>query len=298
VQAILAGQTEGSLDSASQLADKICEVTNQSTTASISHATHDNTAELLRHIKELTCQMASLRTSHTRSHSQSRDRRRNTPDNYSTSSNLCWYHWKFGDHARRCTSPCSHQPKNSRKQRDFHQREDSHQQDTRQQENSKQQTLKAANVCTYSSGRLFITDRITKQQYLIDTGSDLCVFPCKLLPGCKECTDYDLYAANGTTIHTYGWTTQSLDLGLHRDFTWHFVIADVQRPIIGIDLFSHYGLLIDCRHNRLLNGVTSLSTPGSIAPTSVPSVNVIAGGTPPDSLLAEFPELIKPTGRH
>jgi hypothetical protein len=70
-----------------------------------------------------------------------------------------------------------------------------------------QQTLKAANVCTYSSGHLFITDRITKQQYLIDTGSDLCAFPRKLLPGCKERTDYDLYTANRTTIHTYGWTT-------------------------------------------------------------------------------------------
>jgi hypothetical protein len=132
VQGILVGQTEGSLVSASQLADKICEVTNQSTTASISHATLDNTAELLGHIKELTRQIASLRTSYTRSRSQTRDCPRNTPDNYSTPSHLCWYHWKFGDHARRCTSPCSHQPKNSRKQRDFHQREDSHKQDARQ----------------------------------------------------------------------------------------------------------------------------------------------------------------------
>jgi hypothetical protein len=69
VQAILAGQTEGSLDSVSHLADKICEVTNQSTTASISLATRDNTAELLEHIKVLTRQVASLRASHTRSRS-------------------------------------------------------------------------------------------------------------------------------------------------------------------------------------------------------------------------------------
>jgi hypothetical protein len=51
VQAFLAGQTEGSLDSASQLADKICEVFNQSTTASISHATPDTSAELLGQIR-------------------------------------------------------------------------------------------------------------------------------------------------------------------------------------------------------------------------------------------------------
>jgi hypothetical protein len=56
-----------------------------------------------------------------------------------------------------------------------------------------------------------------------------------------------------------------------------------------VDLLSQYGLLVDCRNNRLLDGVTSLSTPSLIAPQSVPSVKVIARGTPPDSLLEEFP---------
>ena len=105
----------------------------------------------------------------------------------------------------------------------------------------------AANVCTTSSGRLFITDRVSKQRYLVDTGSDLCVFPRKLLPGRRERTDYNLYAANGTTIPTYGWTSRSLNLGLRRDFTWRFVIADVQLPIIGVDLLSHYGFLVDLK---------------------------------------------------
>ena len=46
VQAILAGQTEGSMDSASQLADRICEVATQPVTASVTPApsTPDNTA--------------------------------------------------------------------------------------------------------------------------------------------------------------------------------------------------------------------------------------------------------------
>ena len=79
---------------------------------------------------------------------------------------------------------------------------------------------------------------------------------------------------------------------------WRFVVADVQIPIIGVDLLSFYGLLIDCRQNCLLDGVTSLSTPGLTALPSVPSVKVIAEGTPPDSLLEEFPELTKPTGIH
>jgi hypothetical protein len=76
------------------------------------------------------------------------------------------------------------------------------------------------------------------------------------------------------------------------------VIADVELPIIGVNLLSHYGLLVECRKNRLLDGVTSLSTPGLIAPPAVPSVKVIAGGTPPDSLLEEFPGLTKAAGSH
>jgi len=47
VQALLAGQIGGSLESASNLEDKICEVTTQPTTASISPVASDNTAGLL-----------------------------------------------------------------------------------------------------------------------------------------------------------------------------------------------------------------------------------------------------------
>ena len=96
--------------------------------------------------------------------------------------------------------------------------------------------------------------------------SDFCFFPRKILPGRRKRTDYTLYAANETTIPTYGWTSRTLNLGLRRDFTWRFMIADVQLPITDEDLISHYGLLVDCRNNRLLDGVTSLSTPGLIVP--------------------------------
>ena len=87
-------------------------------------------------------------------------------------------------------------------------------------------------------------------------------------------------------------------MGLRRKFTWRFVIADVPLPIIGVALFSHYGLLVACRNNRLLDGVTSFSTQGLTAPPSVPTVKAIAGGKPLESLLEEFPDLTKPNGSH
>jgi hypothetical protein len=120
-----------------------------------------------------------------------------------------------------------------------------------------QQTPSAAHVCSTTTGRLFITDRSSKRQFLVDTGPDLCVYPRRLVPRCKERANYDLCAANGTTIHTYGWLPLSLNLGLRRSFTWRFIVADVTHPIIGVDFLSHFGLLVDCRNNRLLDGITS-----------------------------------------
>jgi len=124
----------------------------------------------------------------------------------------------------------------------------------------------AANICSTSSGRLFVIDRYSEQPYLVDTGSDLCVFPRKLLPGRRERTDYTLYAANGTTIPTYCWTSKSLKQGRRREITWRFVIADVDLPILVMILLSHYGLLVDCRNNRLLDGVHVLSHHTAISP--------------------------------
>jgi hypothetical protein len=116
----------------------------------------------------------------------------------------------------------------------------------------------ATHICTTSTGRLFITDKTSKRRFLIDTGSDLCVFPRKLVPQRKSRVNYDIRAANGTTIPTYGWLPLSLNLGLRRDFTWRFVVADVTQPIIGADFLSHFGLLVDLK-KRLLDGTTSLS---------------------------------------
>jgi hypothetical protein len=103
-------------------------------------------------------------------------------------------------------------------------------------------------------------------------------------------------AANGISIHTYGCLPLSLNLGLCRDITWLFVVADVTNLITGVDSISHCGLLVDYKNNRLLDGVTSLAVPALTASLLIPSVKLITGGTPFDSLLAEFPYLTRPAG--
>jgi hypothetical protein len=122
------------------------------------------------------------------------------------------------------------------------------------------------------------------------------MFPRKQVPQCRECVNYDLCAANGTTIHAYRWLPLSLNLGLRREFTWQFMVADVAQSLIRADFLSYFGLLVDCRNNCLLDGVTSLSAPAQAASLLVPSVKVISSGTSVDTLLSEFPDITRPTG--
>lgn len=90
-------------------------------------------------------------------------------------------------------------------------------------------------------GRLFVTDRSSKAQFLVDTGSDLCVYPRSALRDRRSRTEYTLCAANGSSISTYGYLNLSLDFGLRRTFVWRFVVADVTKPIIGVDFLNFYG---------------------------------------------------------
>ena len=160
-----------------------------------------------------------------------------------------------------------------------------------------QQPLVAANGCPINPARLFVADKTTKYRFLIDTGSNVCVFSCKLIQNCKDRVNYDLYAANGSTIATYGWTPINVVFGLRRDFVWRFVVADVQLPIIGMDFLSFYNLLVDCRNNRLLDWTTLLSMPGFTVSDHVASVRTIYVYIPMDEVLQEFPDLTRPTGQ-
>lgn len=68
------------------------------------------------------------------------------------------------------------------------------------------------------------------------------------LPGeRKHESSIKLYAANGTTIKTFGEKRLRLDLGLRRPFVWHFIIADVNQPILGVDFLTNFDLLVDMK---------------------------------------------------
>jgi transposase InsO family protein len=156
--------------------------------------------------------------------------------------------------------------------------------------------LEAASPCQNFPRRLFITDVNSKLQFLIDTGSDLCVFPRPLMKHNLTPTTYELFAANGSVIKTYGQKAIPLDFGLRRDFTWNFVVADVSKPIIGNDFLSHFQLLVDVHNRRLIDGTTKLTIDGVASRCSVHSIRTVAGNNKFLTILRQYPEVTKPAG--
>ncbi|KAG6439018.1 hypothetical protein O3G_MSEX000414, partial [Manduca sexta] len=72
----------------------------------------------------------------------------------------------------------------------------------------------------------------------------------------------------------------------------------VSCPIIGSDFLAHYHLLPDCRQQRLVDGISKLSSPATVASAAQPAVkSVIAGDSAFKKILLEFPDLTRPPGK-
>ena len=101
------------LEALAQLADQIVETSPTTTIAATNTPDQLLTAqvsELTRRLEDLSTQMAKVVNSFRRSRSQSPARQRPPPltpvDSTAVADNLCWYHRKFGDDAKKCQSPC------------------------------------------------------------------------------------------------------------------------------------------------------------------------------------------------
>lgn len=149
-----------------------------------------------------------------------------------------------------------------------------------------------------TSSRLFyVTDRVTKVRYLVDTGAEICVLPPTFDDRRRHRHDTSfLTAVNGSNIRTYGQKSVTLHLGLQRPFRWLFTVADVRGPIIGADFLWKFNLVVDLRLCRLLDSTTNLSVQGIT--TTAPPLRLLQAhtqvSTPWSTILQEFPELFQP----
>ena len=98
---------------------------------------------------------------------------------------------------------------------------------------------------------LTIRDPVPRLINLIDTGAEISVMPPRP-EGRSHSPDYvQLQAANGYLIQTFGRRSVKVELGLT-----NFTIADVAKPILGVDFLRYYGLLYDLGRKILVDAET------------------------------------------
>lgn len=137
--------------------------------------------------------------------------------------------------------------------------------------------------------RLKISDTSTNMQFLIDTGADVSVIPRGVRSAEVKPSSMQLFAANGTPIKVYGEVLLKVNLGLRREFSWTFLIAEVTSGIIGADFICHHDLLIDLKRKRLIDNTTRLEAAGILARSSEYSIKTFSTDSPYAELLAKFP---------
>ena len=126
--------------------------------------------------------------------------------------------------------------------------------------------------------------------FLVDTGADISLVPA--VNGIKgRPFELKLFAANDTRVDTFGESLRELDLGLRRPIRWNFCIAAVPYPIIGADLLSHYGLIVDLKRRRLIDSTTKLYTLAIKKLAPVHSINTINPSSEFSKILKDFPQI-------
>ena len=146
-----------------------------------------------------------------------------------------------------------------------------------------------------SSRRLFyISDRVSRQRYLVDTDAAVSVIPARRHDKRSSPANTILAAANGATISTFG--KRSVHLQFHaRRYVWDFIVARVTQPLLGADFLCHYGLLVDVRNERLLDIHSYSSLTLQVADDATPVLSSVATSGPFSALLSEFHDLVTPT---
>lgn len=127
-------------------------------------------------------------------------------------------------------------------------------------------------------------------QFLIDTGADISVLPPSTRELLHPAKSHQLFAANGSTIQTYGTKRLNIDIGLRRPFVWIFTIADVKSPIIGADFLKHYDLLVDLRRSKLIDNTTHLEV-NNINAVSEPTITTFDLNAPFADILKEYQDI-------
>ena len=103
-----------------------------------------------------------------------------------------------------------------------------------------------------------------------------------------------LVSRSKTSISTYGRRLLLLNFGLHRNFSFVFVIADVSIALLGANFLDTFDLKVDVRRSRLEDHATSLCIQGRLSACSPLDLRVCRPPSGPGfaDLLNHYPQLL------
>ena len=101
-------------------------------------------------------------------------------------------------------------------------------------------------------GLLYLRDDLSGQDFLVDTGAALSLLPSQqsIPPGPRR-----LRQADGSNLPSWGRRIVPLQFGGHT-FSWPFLLAAVDRPIIGADFIAKHSWVVDLVGKQILDGKT------------------------------------------
>ena len=197
-----------------------------------------------------------------------------------TTLTLCLFHIPFGNSARRCTPACSRWNEQNRS-RDAT--------DTRLRAHPVfKANLPPRSTPSWTAQLGLIVDDNSQKRCLLDTGSQVSLWPPSPSSSRLPLSRIRMTAANGTPIQAFGQQRKDIKIG-GKSYPFIFLIAQVSRPILGLHFLKNFGMTINLCKGQLQNSGTS--TCFSSASSEISGLNVIHAPSPFLRALEDFPEI-------
>jgi hypothetical protein len=129
---------------------------------------------------------------------------------------MCFKHWRYGDAATSCTPPAAGR-----------------------------ETAAPGQLNAIAPGELLhLSDELSGRRFLFDTGASYSIFPHQ---SSQPVSGPVLKGPGGQTIPCWGEKQLPVQFSGCR-FTWTFLLAKVEFPILGADFLKHINLIVDHSH--------------------------------------------------
>ncbi len=128
-----------------------------------------------------------------------------------------------------------------------------------------------------NAGLIFLTDELTNDRYLVDTGATLSIVPCNQN---SSSSGPLLRGADGQTIPSWGFIQKTVQFQ-GKLFTSSFLQAAVAGPILGIDFLRKFKVTVAPEINQIQFACTAAASPAPKLPSAASPAPSCLFSSPP-----------------